>query len=368
MTQMFLRRASILASVFLLIWGMSLRADIIYLKSGRKIEGTVVKADADSMTIEMAMGNVTVPRSKILRIDTTEEGNQRRDTLEKASEYESEIENLKRSIASLYNAKGKLSVLSLKVKNEESEVHQYEDDLARLQKIRSVALQELEPYAQYRGRRVPDRIYDQYIAAKTRYETTTAKVESVQQSMVTARRRLVSAREVLTENRLKLAAEIKSVNHRKRQLIDRGCPEEALVSVDRALSGFDDLDLFHEIPLRREGNSFYLTVTLNEEITEEFILDTGCSTILLSPEVARRLNLRESAVLGGGSSTIADGSTMEVTNVYLQSVEVNGMRADNVAAQVSSLEGGNSPLLLGMSYLERFRFSLDAQRGILTLE
>lgn len=361
-------RATVLVFVGVLLSQCTLFADVVYLQNGRAIEGTVLESNDEFIVLEMSMGSVTLDRSKILRIERNREGNLRRKAIAKEAEFSGDLSNLKRSLASLHSLRGKLSILRLRVQNEEATVHRLEDSLAELQKKRTIALQELEPYAQYRGRRVPGRVYDQYIAAQTKYENATAQIQTHEQELVTARRELAGAREVLGDSKSEILRKITELRHRRNELVSEGCPEALLDPIDRGLRGFEDINLSKQIPLRRQGNSFYIQVTLNDQVTEEFILDTGCSTILLTPDVANRLNLGAQMILGSGSSTIADGSTMEVQNVYLESVEVNGMRAGKVAAQVAISDDGNTPLLLGMSYLERFRFSLDAQRGILTLE
>jgi len=368
-TMRWLRNLLFRSVVFVNVMGsFCSHADVIYLKSGRTIEGTVLESNDDEIVIEMAMGSVTLARSSIQKIDRTHAGNERRNLLSKAAEFEQELTDMKRSIASLYSSKGKLSVLRLKVQDEESDVHQIEDKLADLQKTRAIALQELEPYHQYRGKKVPARIYDQYVAAQNRYQTATAQVDSREQALVTERRELARAREVLSSNLSVIAQDLNEIKYKRDQLLKQGCPEQALEGIDKSLRGLDDLKLAREIPLRREGNSFYISVTLNGGVTEEFVLDTGCSTILINSELARRLNLDPRSIVGGGISTIADGSSMQVKNIYLDSVETSGMRAGNVPAQISINDNGNTPLLLGMSYLERFRFSIDAQRGILVLE
>jgi len=343
-------------------------ADIVYLKSGRTIEGTILESNNESVVIEMAMGSVTYPRSKILRIERDREGNDRRNEIQKETEFEAPIADLKRSLSSLFSEKGKLSVLRLRVKEEESDVEKIENELVNLHKTRAHAIQELEPYMQYRGKRVPTRIYDQYTAAQSKYDTANAKVNARDQELITERRELADARNRLSEAQQKVSSALQTIRQQRDSLIDAGCPESALESINKGIESFGEFQLARQIPLRREGNSFFITVKLNGNVTEEFILDTGCSTILLTPAVANRLHLRPQSVVGSGSSTIADGSSIEVQNLFLDSVEVSGMKATHVPAQITMVSNDNAPLLLGMSFLERFRFSLDAQRGILTLE
>ena len=48
------------------------RADVLYLKTGGKLEGIVLKETATALTLDMGMGQVTVPRSSVLRMERKE--------------------------------------------------------------------------------------------------------------------------------------------------------------------------------------------------------------------------------------------------------------------------------------------------------
>lgn len=338
------------------------------MASGRVIEGTVLETHADAIVVEMAMGTVTLPRNKILRIERTPEGNSRREELKRAAGFEDDVDALKRSLSGLHSLNGKLSVLSVKVQREEAAVHRLEDELARLQRQRTQAIEALQPYAQYQGRRVPQRIYEQYMAAQAAHEVALARVSECEQDLLNSRRKLALTRQLLAESRAEMRKQAQTIRARRDALTDEGCPPSALEAIDKALERYGAGELFQQIPLRREGNSFFLKVRLNDQLTEEFILDTGCSTMLLTPELVQRLGVPEDAYLGVSNTQIADGSTLEVQNLVLDSVEVHGARAGRVHAQVALSGNGQAPLLLGMSFLERFRFSIDSQRALLTLE
>lgn len=350
-----------------MLWGFA-SGDLIVLQGGRTIEGTVVESNPDSIVVEMAMGRVTLSRSKVLRIEPTREGDQRRDALKLAVTLEQELGDLKRSLSSLHSLNGKFSVLSVKVQREEAAVHRLEDSLAQLQRRRTEAIEALQPYAQYHGRRVPQRIYEQYVSAQTAHQVASARVSECEQELANARRELSLTRQQLSECRNQMQEQARSIRSRRDELVEKGYPIDEMQDIDKTLERYGDGALFQQIPLRREGNSLFLNVRLNDQLTEEFILDTGCSTMLLTRDVVERLGVRSDAYLGVSTTQIADGSLIEVQNVYLDSVEVNGVRAGRVLAQFALSENGPVPLLLGMSYLERFRFSIDAQRGLLILE
>ena len=48
----------------------------------------------------------------------------------------------------------------------------------------------------------------------------------------------------------------------------------------------------HVIPLKRQGNSFIVTVLLNGRVPAELVVDTGASSVIISPGIAKQLGIR----------------------------------------------------------------------------
>ncbi|AUH32163.1 retropepsin-like aspartic protease family protein [Paracoccus tegillarcae] len=104
-----------------------------------------------------------------------------------------------------------------------------------------------------------------------------------------------------------------------------------------------------EVPMDSSGH-FLLTAEANGEPVR-FIVDTGASSIALSPEDARRIGLDPDDLAYIGKAETANG-TVETAPVTIQQFAIGDIVDTNVPAVVIGAEISGS--LLGMSYLRRF--------------
>jgi clan AA aspartic protease (TIGR02281 family) len=122
------------------------------------------------------------------------------------------------------------------------------------------------------------------------------------------------------------------------------------------------------IPLEKEGPSFYVRVKLNNDLWGRFLVDTGASVMQISKTMAARLKVK----IERGRTvpvTLAGGVIVPGRPVILKKVQLGAAAVENVRAIV--LENDNMALrdgLLGMSFLENFIFSIDAQKQELILK
>ncbi len=91
--------------------------------------------------------------------------------------------------------------------------------------------------------------------------------------------------------------------------------------------------------------------------TVRFVLDTGASDVILSPDDARRIGIDPAALNYTRIYQTASGSALAAP-VNLPTVEIGPIRLHDVKASVMQREGG--PSLLGMSLLKRLTsFQVD---------
>lgn len=116
------------------------------------------------------------------------------------------------------------------------------------------------------------------------------------------------------------------------------------------------------VPMHKQGNGFYVDVLLNNEIKAKLHLDTGCDGVLISPHIAKKLNLK-----GGRDvySIVADGRKVKGKSVTLNSVNVGGNVIEKINATVFDTSGDG---LLGMTYLKHFKFEIDSKNNELILD
>lgn len=79
-----MRRALVLVAAALLLLCSATRADVVMLRNGGRVSGTVVKEAQDSVTIETDFGTLTIPRSDIASIEKM--APERRDYLRRVGE------------------------------------------------------------------------------------------------------------------------------------------------------------------------------------------------------------------------------------------------------------------------------------------
>lgn len=104
-----------------------------------------------------------------------------------------------------------------------------------------------------------------------------------------------------------------------------------------------------EVPMDASGH-FVLTAEANGEVLR-FIVDTGASSIALSPDDARRIGIDPDDLAYIGQAETANG-TVVTAPVTIRNLAIGEIVDQNVPAVVIGADISGS--LLGMSYLRRF--------------
>ncbi|MDP2921805.1 MAG: retropepsin-like aspartic protease [Candidatus Omnitrophota bacterium] len=122
------------------------------------------------------------------------------------------------------------------------------------------------------------------------------------------------------------------------------------------------------VPLIKRGSSLTTLVLLNRKLKEELVVDTGATDTVISSALAKKLGIS----VNKGENVlcqVADGRSVCGKQVRIKEVRVGGAKVYNVQAVVlDSGDMGNSPGLLGMSFLENFVFKVDTEKQILVLQ
>lgn len=119
---------------------------------------------------------------------------------------------------------------------------------------------------------------------------------------------------------------------------------------------YSDGDNTVAVPFTERSGVKFIDVSVNGEFTVPMILDSGCTTTLISIAEARYLYEKgcftQDDILGVAQSQIADGSIVENMVINLRQIVIGGKIAcNNVHATVSS--NAQAPLLLGNEVLNR---------------
>jgi aspartyl protease family protein len=119
----------------------------------------------------------------------------------------------------------------------------------------------------------------------------------------------------------------------------------------------------HRIPVERAGTGMIVPVRINGRVVAPFMVDTGASYVLIPQAVADEAGIEVGPQSRTMQFSTANG-VVEQAIVTLDSVELLSASADDVPASISpSMQIG----LLGLSFLNRFTYQVDAAAGVLTL-
>ncbi|MCE2930773.1 MAG: retroviral-like aspartic protease family protein [Vampirovibrionales bacterium] len=124
---------------------------------------------------------------------------------------------------------------------------------------------------------------------------------------------------------------------------------------------------FASVPMSLKPKALFIQVKINDRATGHFILDTGATYTTISKRMARQLglDLENSEKI---AITTANGE-LDVPKVRLKTVAVNGIEASDVEATVMDFGEGNSFAgLLGLSFIQHFKLTLDPKNGQMIFE
>lgn len=119
------------------------------------------------------------------------------------------------------------------------------------------------------------------------------------------------------------------------------------------------------VTLRRVGGNWFAQVRLNNSRTAQFLVDTGAATCVISPDLARALDIRPDR----GSKPVPLRTISGLTSghvVTIPALQVGDVEAEDVIAVVHPL-GASMDGILGNTFLSRYTVTLDPERGLLRL-
>jgi aspartyl protease family protein len=119
------------------------------------------------------------------------------------------------------------------------------------------------------------------------------------------------------------------------------------------------------VPLRGDGTSWMVQVTINGRAQGLFLLDTGASYCVIAPALARELGLPPT---GSFATVHTANGAVRAPVVRLRSLELGDIHAHDVQAIVHDAVGPQLDGVIGLNFLNRFRYAVDPQRRLLELE
>jgi aspartyl protease family protein len=125
--------------------------------------------------------------------------------------------------------------------------------------------------------------------------------------------------------------------------------------------------LTETIPLRAEGKVHVVDVTLNGQVVEPMVLDTGAGLVSVPAELAARAGVLLQPNAPRVLVSVADGRQFEALPGWLNSVRVGKFTVERVECIVLPAEFANAPALLGGSFLRHFIVRISPEARTLQL-
>ena len=107
-----------------------------------------------------------------------------------------------------------------------------------------------------------------------------------------------------------------------------------------------------------------VTAAVNEALHQDFLIDTGATTVTIPSSSADALGLH---IIYEGSIISTVGGPVEAGRVTIDAIEIGGWVEYNVEAYVVDIPGQPGLGLLGLNYLGRFQMDLKPEDGTLLL-
>ena len=366
-------RAAARAGAWVLVCGAAALpasfADILILRSGERMECVVVRETDRQVTVDIGMGEMSLPRGKVAEIirEPSAANDARRATWEKQYAPPPPLPEAWRELSQAYNRLGSQRNEAIKVSRAAARDRKRLEQLRRQEATEAARFNQLsremaEEEATRDRRRYRELVedYNQSVAVLNVNRTEQAELAMRRERGATA-----------TQDYLKSLALVSALYREQTEHLDRPELEEHVAAwlgtVERRLEAWGEDFARFQVHVQRQGGSLVVSALVNGRGTGTFVVDTGASLVTLSTAAAERLGVR----YRNGPTlrmTLADGSEREGRGVTLQSLAVGDAREANVAAVVmDDPPAGGVDGLLGMSFLGKFMMSLDGASSDLVL-
>ena len=120
------------------------------------------------------------------------------------------------------------------------------------------------------------------------------------------------------------------------------------------------------IPISEGALSLRAKIAIDGRLEESFIIDTGASYTAISESLARKLGYAYER--GERVNVTTAAGRMQVRRIRLGSVSLQGYAVHNLPVIVLPDTKGRSINLLGLNFLNNFRYSVDSNKGEFRLE
>ncbi|MBB3209637.1 aspartyl protease family protein [Rhodopirellula rubra] len=192
--------------------------------------------------------------------------------------------------------------------------------------------------------------------------------EKYAESVFQARKRITDLTQAITEDlqdpKVQIAIDVMHANFDVPKEVDA---MSILRALDNRLRDFEK-EVFREtIPLDVGSNgSLFTMVSVNQQAIR-MVIDSGATLITLPADAAAKLHVTVPDDAPVVPLVLANGGKINGRRVVLETVRVGQFEAKDVEAVVLEPIAANAEPLLGLSFLDRYKFELDSSAKTLGL-
>ena len=344
-------------------------ADMIYLKNGKQMEGVIIAEDDKTVTINIGFGKVILQRDNISRV--VKYTHQKQVELKKELGYKyfgqpefipkdlkdmiAELKEIEQLRDAASEAKSEKDIINEKVVEFDSQIKESNEKLAKVSRQLSTSRIQDDP-DQYNG------LIEEFYSLEGKITADEYEVDKLKKKLPALDTQISDYVSRLNSFRKKFAKEYskREVEGEQKRILD-------IVQEKINATGADFTK--HAIDYDFSGSSIIVKVLLNDLVPANLILDTGASVVVLSKNVADKLNLSFDANEPEAYVTLADGRKAKANMTFLENVKVGQLEAKNIRAAVLEYEEATTDDgLLGMSFLKNFMVKIDPNGKKLILE
>jgi clan AA aspartic protease (TIGR02281 family) len=135
--------------------------------------------------------------------------------------------------------------------------------------------------------------------------------------------------------------------------------DQILAALDKRVERVEQEVFSENIPLQVENRSMYVNVVVGNKTTR-MVVDSGASLICLPARIAAELGIAIPANAPKMELVVANGDRIGARGVILPRVRIGEFEVENVDAAVLDVAADAAEPLLGMSFLDHFKFEINA--------
>lgn len=165
-----------------------------------------------------------------------------------------------------------------------------------------------------------------------------------------------AVQEALADDQVGIALRVMNVNFETPAALTA---DQILAALNKRVERVEQEVFSENIPLQVENRSMYVNVVVGNKTTR-MVVDSGASLICLPARIAAELGVVIPANAPQMELVVANGDRIGARGVILPRVRIGEFEVENVDAAILDAAANSAEPLLGMSFLDHFKFEINA--------